>query len=61
MKKICILVVTLTMMGCGGIQPQLMKLKQSQFKEMTKDICVDNPHEVYLAQVLYNEMFKKIK
>ncbi len=27
---------------------------------MTKDICVDNPHEVYLAQVLYNEMFKNI-
>ena len=58
-KKIIILTGSILLTACGGIRPQLIKLKRSQFKEMTKDICVENPHEVYLAQVLYNEIFNK--
>jgi len=27
-----------------------------KFKEITKDVCIDNPHEVKLAQILYNEI-----
>ena len=62
MKKILtILIGSIWLTSCAGIQPQLMKVKRAKFKEMTKDICVDNPHEVYLAQVLYNEMFKDLK
>ncbi len=59
MKKVIIILTgSMLLTACGGIQPQLMKVKRSQFKELTKDICVENPQEVYLAQVLYNEMFK---
>ena len=28
----------------------------TRFKELTKDVCVDNAHEVKLAQILFNEM-----
>lgn len=33
--------------------------KLAEFKEITKDICVDNPHEVKLAQVLYLKYVRK--
>ena len=60
MKKVIIILTgSVFLTACGVTQPKIIKLKRSQFKEMTKDMRVDNPHEVYLAQVLYNEMFNK--
>ena len=32
----------------------------TEYKELTKDVCHDNPHEVALAQHLYNKM-KELK
>lgn len=32
----------------------------TEYKELTKDVCRDNPHEVVLAQYLYNKM-KELK
>ncbi len=41
-----------TMMSCASAREENLK----RFKELTKDVCVDNPHEVKLAQILYNEV-----
>ena len=32
----------------------------SEYKKLTEDVCRDNPHEVVLAQYLYNKM-KELK
>ncbi len=32
----------------------------TEYRELTKDVCIDNPHEVVLAQHLYNKM-KELK
>ena len=32
----------------------------TEYKELTKDVCRENPHEVVLAQHLYNKM-KELK
>ena len=32
----------------------------NEYKELTKNVCVDNEHEVLLAQHLYNKM-KELK
>ncbi len=47
------LVVTL---GSCASQNTMM----TEYKELTKDVCIDNPHEVVLAQHLYNKM-KELK
>lgn len=39
-------------MGCASAK----KTKIEAYKLATKDICKDNPHEVYLAQLLYLEI-----
>jgi hypothetical protein len=51
MRAITILLVA-TMMSCASARETNLK----RFKELTKDVCVDNPHEVKLAQILYNEI-----
>jgi len=51
MRVITILLVA-TLMGCASAREK----KLTRFKELTKDVCVDNPHEVKLAQILYNEI-----
>jgi hypothetical protein len=51
MRVITILLVA-TMMSCASARETNLK----RFKELTKDVCVDNPHEVKLAQILYNEI-----
>jgi len=51
MRVITILLVA-TMMSCASAREKKLK----RFKQLTKDVCVDNPHEVKLAQILYNEI-----
>ncbi len=58
MKKIIIASAWLTTMACATAKQTNYQNKISIFKEMTKDICVDNPNEVKLAQNLYLEIFK---
>lgn len=41
-----------TMTSCASAREK----KLTRFKELTKDVCVDNAHEVKLAQILFNEM-----
>jgi hypothetical protein len=51
MRLITILLVA-TMMSCASAREKNLV----RFKELTKDVCIDNPHEVKLAQILYNEI-----
>ena len=53
MRIITILLAAL-MMSCASARSK----KIAKFKEITKDVCIDNPHEVYLAQTLYIEIVK---
>lgn len=41
-----------TMISCASAREKSL----TRFKEITKDVCVDNAHEVKLAQILYNEI-----
>jgi len=43
--------------ACAPAKQKSYQNKIIAFKEMTKDICVDNPHEVKLAQNLYLQIF----
>ena len=40
------------MMSCASVRETNLK----RFKEITKDICIDNKNEAILAQHLYNEI-----
>lgn len=51
MKYIVILLVAM-MMSCASAREKNL----TRFKELTKDVCIDNPNEVKLAQILYNEI-----
>lgn len=43
------------MMSCASARNK----KLAKYKEITKDVCIDNPNEVRLAQALYVEMVIK--
>jgi len=58
MKKIIIASALLTIMACASAKQTNYQNKISIFKEKTKDVCVDNPNEVKLAQNLYLQIFK---
>lgn len=60
MKKITTLTaIALAMVSCGTQQALTITIeKKERFKEYTKDICINHPHEVKLAQALYIEMIK---
>lgn len=47
-----IIILAATMLSCASARNERI----ARFKEVTNDICRDNPHEVYLAQMLYLEM-----
>ena len=51
MKYIVILLVA-TIMSCASARKEKIK----KFKEITKDVCIENPNEAKLAQILYNEI-----
>ena len=40
------------MMSCASARKEKIK----RFKELTKDVCIDNHNEAKLAQILYNEI-----
>ena len=52
--RIIIILLVATMMSCASARKQRI----AEYKELTKDICKDNKHEVRLAQILYNEMIR---
>ena len=53
MRAIIILLAAM-MLSCASAKTK----KLAKFKEVTKDICRDNPHEVRLAQTLYIEIVR---
>jgi hypothetical protein len=57
MRKIIIASAMLVMTACAPAKQTSYQNKISAFKKMTKDICVENPHEVRLAQNLYLQIF----
>jgi uncharacterized protein YcfL len=64
MKKIVVILIgSIVLIGCGTqqvIPQQQTSEMMKKYKELTKDVCVDNEHEVFLAQHLYNKM-KELK
>jgi lipoprotein NlpI len=52
MEKAAILILAVTLVGCASAK----QTKMEEYRILTQDICRDNPHEVMLAQLLYNEM-----
>lgn len=63
MKAILSFVLVVVTMSCTS-QKNLVaqrQMKMNEFKQLTKDVCRDNPHEVKLAQVLYKELLKTRK
>jgi hypothetical protein len=53
--RIIIILLVATMMSCASARKQRI----AEYKELTKDICKDNKHEVRLAQILYNKMLNE--
>jgi len=33
----------------------------ADFRELTKDICIESPNEIFLAQALYREMVLDVR
>ena len=46
------IILAATILSCASAREKSL----TRFKEITKDVCIDNPHEVKLAQILFNEM-----
>ena len=55
MKMIITIALVVTLGSCAS-QNTMM----TEYRELTKNVCVDNEHEVLLAQHLYNKM-KELK
>ena len=58
MKTIITLTASLLLMASCGTQQQVIQLNKKRFEDLTKDICIENKHEVRLAQALWNEIMK---
>ena len=52
MKCIIMIILAATILSCASAREKNL----TRFKEITKDVCIDNPQEVKLAQILYNEI-----
>jgi hypothetical protein len=50
--KAILMILAALLMGCASVKTERL----TEFKELTKDVCLDNPMEVKLAQALYKEM-----
>ena len=50
--KAITLILVVTLMGCASAR----QTKMEEYRVLTQDVCRDNPHEILLAQLLYNEM-----
>lgn len=46
------------MMASCGTQQQLTNIQKNKYKELTRDVCIENKHEVRLAQALYFHMLR---
>jgi hypothetical protein len=55
--KMAVLIITLT--GCSTTKQTLVDQKKLRFKEITKDISLENKNEIKLAQHLWHQMMKK--
>ena len=53
MRTMITIALVVTLGSCAS-QNKMM----TEYKKLTKDVCVHNPHEVVLAQHLYNTMRK---
>lgn len=51
MRTIMIAAVASLIASCAS-----QNTPMTEYKKLTKDVCRDNPHEVVLAQALYNQM-----
>ena len=47
--RIILILLVATTVSCASAR----KTRVAEYKEITKDVCLDNPHEVKLAQQLY--------
>jgi len=50
--RVIIILLVATIISCASAREKSL----TRFKEITKDVCVDNVHEVKLAQILFNEI-----
>jgi len=50
--RVIIMILVAMMMSCASARETNLK----RFKEITKDICIENHNEAKLAQILYNEI-----
>ncbi len=53
--RIILILLVATTVSCASAR----KTRVAEYKELTKDICKDNKHEVRLAQILYNKMLNQ--
>ena len=58
MKKLFITTAVVILMASCGVQQQVVQLNRERFQNLTKDICIENEHEVRLAQALWKEIMK---
>lgn len=49
MKKLISVFALVTLMGCSAARD----IKYAEYKKITQNVCIDNEHEVQLAQQLY--------
>tara|TARA_B000000557_G_C20807047_1_gene458166 strand:+ start:2422 stop:2601 length:180 start_codon:yes stop_codon:yes gene_type:complete len=55
--KMAALIITLT--SCSTTKQTLVDQKKLKFKEITKDISLENENEIKLAQHLWHHMMKE--
>jgi hypothetical protein len=54
MKKLISVFALVILTGCSAARD----IKYAEYREITQDVCIDNQHEVLLAQHLYLHMLK---
>lgn len=50
--RVLLMILVAAMSSCASVRSERI----AEFKEITKDVCLDNPNEVLLAQHLYKQM-----
>tara|TARA_R100000278_G_scaffold40193_3_gene35415 strand:+ start:3919 stop:4092 length:174 start_codon:yes stop_codon:yes gene_type:complete len=57
MKTIMIMILVAAMSSCASARTERI----ADFRELTKDICIESPNEILLAQALYREMVLDVR
>ena len=52
MKVIMTMILVAAMSSCASARNERI----AEFKNLTRDICIESPNEILLAQALYREM-----